>query len=196
MRLEGCKRARLAQPAILRDASHRPWGEGLFLSMWRGGGLRLRLQPALRIAMAGGFPDCPTGKSRLFCRGPLSFAWGCFRDFCPGPAVHRRRNARPGPDMPARRRGWPGIGGAEATPSLRRLCPAMTERDAESVISHRETPASVAAQPRPAHGSLPHAAQSEAVPITSARVVCRPQARWRPAASRMPRAGGEMTGRP
>src|SRR6202035_1799118 len=30
-------------------------------------------------------------------RGPLYFAWGCFRDFCPGPAVHRRRDAMPGP---------------------------------------------------------------------------------------------------
>ena len=30
-------------------------------------------------------------------RGPLYFAWGCFRFFCPGPAVHRRRDAMPGP---------------------------------------------------------------------------------------------------
>ncbi len=30
-------------------------------------------------------------------RGSLYFAWGCFRDFCPGPAVHRRRDGMPGP---------------------------------------------------------------------------------------------------
>ena len=43
----------------------------------------------------------PTGKSvvtaatvllRAGCGGRY-FAWGCFRDFCPGPAVHRGRDA-------------------------------------------------------------------------------------------------------
>jgi CheY-like chemotaxis protein len=30
-------------------------------------------------------------------RGSLYFAWGCFRYFSPGPTVHRRRDAMPGP---------------------------------------------------------------------------------------------------
>src|SRR3981189_2147533 len=30
-------------------------------------------------------------------RGPLYFAWGCFRDFLSKPCVHRRRGAMPGP---------------------------------------------------------------------------------------------------
>jgi hypothetical protein len=33
MRLEGWPRARFVQAAILRDASHRPTGDGLLLSM-------------------------------------------------------------------------------------------------------------------------------------------------------------------
>jgi hypothetical protein len=30
-------------------------------------------------------------------RGPLYFAWGCFRDFLSRPCRHRRRDAMPGP---------------------------------------------------------------------------------------------------
>ena len=45
-------------------------------------------------------------------------------------------------------------------------------------------------------GASRFAPKGEAVPIGSARVVCRPQARWRPAANRMPQAGGETTKRP
>jgi hypothetical protein len=36
-----------------------------------------------------------------------NFAWGCFRDFCPGPAVHRGRDAMPGPGLPAASKSMP-----------------------------------------------------------------------------------------
>jgi hypothetical protein len=37
------------------------------------------------------------GVPRVNGRGAPYFAWGCFRDFCPGPAMHRRSDAMPGP---------------------------------------------------------------------------------------------------
>ena len=45
------------------------------------------------------FISCPGGNAARMSRAGVLFyfAWGCFRDFCPGPAVHRRRDAMPGP---------------------------------------------------------------------------------------------------
>jgi hypothetical protein len=54
------------------------------------------LSPKLGWDLFFSCPGCSTaGAPRAGAHS--FFAWGCFRYFCPGPAVHRRRDAMPGP---------------------------------------------------------------------------------------------------
>jgi hypothetical protein len=59
------------------------------------------LGSAMRIRRWGLFVLLPrTQRNKIAAsQVPRYFAWGCFRYFCPGPALHRGRDAMPGPGI-------------------------------------------------------------------------------------------------